>query len=125
MDGISILAYAVTAVLGGGLFKGIEALIKGFSEAREKKVLGDSIGAKTPAEIESVSVATMSTALESAQARITSLEGERKLDRDYYQGRIKELSDQLASVRKELTMMEARLGQLLEETQGNGKGGPR
>lgn len=128
------LAYIVTAVLGGGLFKGLEALYRAVTDAREKKTLADSIGAKTPVEIESVSVATMTSALESSQrrieaiekeresdrkyytSRISDLETERETDRDYYQARIIELTDQLAHVRAELMSVERKLVAFLEDT---------
>lgn len=128
------LAYIVTAVLGGGLFKGLEALYRAVTDAREKKALADSVGAKTPVEIESVSVATMTSALESSQRRIeaiekerekdreyyqkriSELEAERVTDREYYQARILELNEQLKHVRTELTAVERKLVELLEDT---------
>lgn len=117
MDSTNLLNYIMTGILGGGLFKGITVLWRAITEAREKKQLGEQIGAKTPAEIESISVATMNTALQSAQRQIEALQAERKSDQEYYQGRIKELSDQLATVRGELADMEKRLSALLEETE--------
>lgn len=113
----SILPLAVSAILGGGLFKAIGALIRAFSEFREKNSLSATIGAKTPAEIESVSVATMTSALESAQRRIKSLEDEREIDKKYYQDRISELKDQLNAMRDELVSMERKLAEILDETQ--------
>lgn len=128
------LAYIVTAVLGGGLFKGLEALYRAVTDAREKKVLADSVGAKTPVEIESVSVSTMTSALESSQRRIEAIESEREKDRayyqkriseleaerisdrEYYQARILELNEQLKHVRQELTAVERKLVELLEDT---------
>lgn len=113
----NVLNYIISGILGGGLIKALSALWDSISKAREKKALGEAVGAKTPAEIESMSVATMNTALTSAQNRIEALEAERESDRLYYQGRIKELSDQLATVRGELAQMEARLSALLAETE--------
>lgn len=128
------LAYIITAVLGGGVFKGLEALYRAVTDAREKKVLSDSIGAKTPVEVESVSVATMTSALESSQKRIEALEDERGKDRAYYQNRIAELEaervndrehyqtqimelkEQLKYVRAELTAVERKVVELLEDT---------
>lgn len=136
----SVFAYLVTAILGGGLFKGIESLYRAVSDSREKKMLSDSIGAKTPAEIESVSVATMRTALESAstriavleaerstdreyyQQRISQLEEERTVDREFYQTRIKELTDQLQHIREEMEKMEIKLGELRNEDDAQGEG---
>jgi hypothetical protein len=110
------LTNLIAAVLGGGLFLGIAALIKAFSEGREKKSLQEALEAKTPAEVESVSIATMTKALESAQTRITSLEREREIDKQYYQQRITELTEQLRNVRVELVEMEVKLAGLLAET---------
>ena len=114
MEGV--LPYIITVVLGGGLFKGLDALYRAVTDSREKKVLSDAIGAKTPAEVESVSVSTMTKALDSAQNRISSLEAERTLDKEYYQGRIAELNDQLQRVREELIRMEKKLSSLLADT---------
>jgi septal ring factor EnvC (AmiA/AmiB activator) len=111
-----LLSYVIPLILGGGLFKGLDALWRGISDSKEKKVLTAAIGAKTPAEVESVSVATMTRALESAQGRITSLEAERKSDKEYYQGRIQELNEQLRRVREEMASMEKKLTELLAET---------
>lgn len=114
----SVLAYTITAILGGGFFKGLEAIYRAINESKEKKKLADVVGAKTPAEIESVSVATMTRALESAQHRISSLELERESDRDYYQERIRDMSQQLQRVRDEMHAMELKLSSLLAETDG-------
>lgn len=112
----SVFAYAITIILGGGLFKGIEALYRAVVDSREKRQLSAVVGARTPAEIESVSIATMTAALNSAQGRITSLEKERETDRLYYQGRISEMSEQLKRVRDEMAAMEQKLAELLSET---------
>jgi chromosome segregation ATPase len=112
MDYTNIIA----VFLGGGLFLGIAALYKAISEAKEKKGLTEALEAKTPADVESVSVATMTKALESAQSRITSLERERDLDKKYYQDRIAELTEQLHRVREEMAEMEQKLSNLLAET---------
>lgn len=112
----NLLSYAITAILGGGLFTGISALYRAIVESKEKKNLAKASGAKTPLEIESLSVATMTKALESAQNRISALEEERKSDRDYYQDRIRELTLQLQRVRDELTSMEVKVAELIAET---------
>lgn len=128
------VAYIITAVLGGGIFKGIEAVYRAVTETREKRVLAEVVGAKTPTEIESVAVTTMTSALESAQSRIQSLEGERRLDqehylgrialleaekltdREYYQSRILELTNQIHSMREQLETVERTLANLLQES---------
>lgn len=133
-----VVAYVVTAILGGGFFKATESLFRAITESKEKKALSDAVGAKTPVEIESVSVATMTTALQSSQSRIkflederekdnryyqdriTQLEKERTEDRLFYQERIKELNDQLIHVRAEMASMEKKIADLLAETQLEG-----
>ncbi len=107
---------AFSAILGGGLFKGIEAIYSAIVNAREKAKLSAAVGAKTPAEIESVSVTTMTSALTSAQGRITSLESEREIDRVYYQTIITDLKEQLKRVRDEMLEMERKLSELLDAT---------
>lgn len=114
MDGIA--GYIISLVLGGGLLKAIESVFRAVTESKEKKILAESIGAKTPAEVESVSVATMTTALESAQNRILSLEKERREDRDYYLGQISDLKAQLEFVRDEMHSMEKKIANLLADT---------
>lgn len=116
MNSHDVLASIVSLILGGGLWKGIESLIKGISGARRAKAVAESIGAKTPVEIESLSVATMKVSLESAQSQIESLEAQRDADKLYYQGRIKELTDQLERVRGELQAVQDQLTDLLRET---------
>ena len=110
------LSDLVALFLGGGLFLGIAALWKAISESREKKALTETLEAKTPAEVESVVITTMTKALESAQTRITSLEREREIDKQYYQERISELTQQLRNVREELVEVEQKLAGLLAET---------
>lgn len=111
----SLVEYLITAILGGGFFKGIETLYRAVSDAREKKALSLNIGAKTPVEIESASVTTMAVALQSAQDRIEHLESERETDRSYYQARIAELTEQLHRVRNELREMEIKLSNLVAD----------
>lgn len=129
-----VISYAITLILGGGLAKGIESLVRALAESREKKSLAASVGAKTPAEIESLSVTTMASALTSAQSQIEALtearsqdqrfyenrigviEKERDDDRAYYTGRIVELTEQLQHVRQEMESMERTLAELLAET---------
>lgn len=115
------VGYILSLVLGGGLLKGIESLFRAVTESKEKKVLADSIGAKTPLEMESVSVSTMKTALESAQDRIKSIEKERNEDRVYYLGQIADLKTQLERVRSEMQLMERKIAELLNSTGPEGR----
>lgn len=105
----------IMVILGGGLLAGIGALRKAFAESKEKEALSNALDAKTPADIESVAVATMSSALTSAQSRITSLEQERSADKEYYQGIITDLKAQLAGVRVELASMEEKMRLLVAD----------
>lgn len=119
-----VLQYVIPFILGGGLWKAVESLLRALNESKEKRELASILGAKMPGEIESVSVATMTIALESAERRIRSLEEERTFDREIYQNRIAELADQLKrvrsesadqlrQVRSELAVMEERVRNLL------------
>lgn len=117
MEGV--VGYLISLILGGGLLKAIESVYRAVAESKEKKILADSVGAKTPVEVESVSVATMTTALESAENRIKSLEKERTSDRDYYLGQISDLKDQLERVRSEMQSMEKKIAELLADTTPN------
>lgn len=110
-----IVGYIISLVLGGGLLKGIESVYRAVTESKEKKILAESVGAKTPVEVESVAVATMRTALESSELRIKSLERERKEDRDYYLGQISDLKTQLQRLRAEMKFMEDKITELLKE----------
>lgn len=129
-----IVPYAITAILGGGMFKGMESIYRAITDSREKRTLAEAVGARTPAEIESVAVTTMTSALESAQTRIRALQDEREADRQYFHGRIStleaqkqqdqeyylarilELTEQLQHMRHEMEVMERSLAALLAET---------
>lgn len=136
-----IVPYMITAILGGGMFKGIESVYRAITDSKEKRTLAEAVGARTPAEIESVAVTTMTSALESAQTRIVALQAEREADRQYFQGRIStleaqkqqdqeyylarilELTEQLQHMRQEMEVMERSLAALLAETNPKEKGG--
>lgn len=107
----------IVAFAGGGFFTGIGALIRGWREGRAIDAEAADIGAKTPVEVESVSVTTMKTALESAQKRIEALEIERKADRDYYVGQITELQGIVKRLYTELHGVEEKLAQALRATE--------
>lgn len=115
MDGL--VGYLVSLFLGGGLLKAVESVYRAVTETRQKKILTDAVGAKTPAEIESISVTTMATALESAENRIKQLVVDRESDRLYYLAQITELKTQLDHVRSEMQSMEQKISELLADTQ--------
>lgn len=115
------VGYVLSLVLGGGLLKAIESFVRALTESKEKKILAESIGAKTPVEMESVSVSTMKTALESAENRIISIERERNEDRDYYLGQIADLKTQLERVRSEMQLMEHKIAELLSSPGPEGR----
>lgn len=110
------LYYIITVLLGGGLFKGLEAFYRAVVDSREKRILSDAVGAKTPVEVESLSVSTMASALESAQKRISSLEEERETDKKFYQDRINELLNQVQELRSEIEKTEEKLRTLVDST---------
>lgn len=114
MDGV--VGYLVTLFLGGGLLKGIESIFRAVKDAKKDEVLTKAVGDKTPAEIESIAVTTMATALKSSEERNKQLEAERKTDREYYQAQIIELKAQLEHVRSEMQTMEQKLAELLADT---------
>lgn len=60
----------ITLVMGGGLWAGVSAFIKSFAENKKTKAESADIGAKTPVEVDSISVLTMKTALDSANLTI-------------------------------------------------------
>lgn len=99
----------VSALLSGAIGTGIGAIITARSTAREKQALANSVDARTPVEVESAAVATMTAALESAQSRIDALVKERADDRAYYEGRITDLESQLEQVRAKLREVELQL----------------
>lgn len=86
----------------GGLAAAVATTITSKSTANKLRAEASKIGATTGVEIESVSVATMRSALESAQAHIASLEKARKDDRAYYESRIDELQGEIAALRSEV-----------------------
>ena len=110
-----ILTLAITAILGGGFFKGLETLYRAVTDSKETKELVKIAGAKAPAEVDSVSVSTMKTALEAVRQQNIALQEDRERDRLYYQKRIEELTDQLSRLREEVTLMETQMRALSQE----------
>ena len=110
-----ILTLAITAVLGGGFFKGLETLYRAVTDSKETKELVKIAGAKAPAEVDSVTVSTMKTALEAVRQQNVALQEDRERDRLYYQGRIEELTNQLERLRVEVTLMETQMRALSQE----------
>ena len=58
----------ISVLLGSGILGAIVAAYKAIAERRKTEVEADAVGARTPAEVESVSVATMVNALNSARS---------------------------------------------------------
>lgn len=58
----------ISVVLGGGILGAVVAAYKAIAERRKTEVEAEAVGAKTPGEVESVSVATMVSALNAARA---------------------------------------------------------
>lgn len=109
-----LLELIITLVLGGGLLKGIEAVYRAYTEGKEKQRLGAAVGAKTPAEIESLTVSTMISVLESAEDRIKSLTAERETDRDYLQHKIDRLLAHIKILETKIDRLQAQNLELLK-----------
>src|SRR5690242_11496897 len=107
-----VVSLVVTGVLGGGVFKAVESIYRAWTDSREKKSLAEQIGAKTPAEIESVSVKTMTYALTSAESRIRSLEAESVRDREHYEARIAVIEEERQTDKE---IYQARIAELSEQ----------
>lgn len=114
----------IPVLLSGGLFAAIATLVTSRALAGKTKAEAAGVAAKTPAEVDSIvvqgaeaAVLTMRSALESATARIASLEADRAADRQ----RIAELEERLDELRLKVdradeALSEARAaGQALRE----------
>lgn len=101
----------------GGLAAAVATTITSKSTANKLRAEASKIGATTGVEIESVSVATMRAALESAQAHIASLEQARRADRTYYEERIDELQVQIATLRTEVRDAESKMTRVVKATE--------
>ena len=107
------LEFIITILLGGGLLKGVEAVYRAYSDGKEKKKLLSVVGAKTPVEIESVSIATMAAALTSAESRIKSLVVERGEDLKHYEARTKMLTDHIKVLEDKIDRLQSQNLKLL------------
>jgi uncharacterized protein YjaG (DUF416 family) len=58
----------ISTVLGGGIIFAIVAAYKGVAEKRKTEEEADAVGAKTPAEVESIQITSMVNALNGARA---------------------------------------------------------
>ena len=108
----ALIISAISILLGGG---GVAALVKSRRENARIEAETKALGAKTPAEVESISVATMRTSLESSQSQVKELqreaaEREARHDRDR-----QEWSTERATMRAEFDAMEAKLRAALDE----------
>ena len=109
----------ISVVLGGG---GLAALLKSRSDNRKIQAETADLTAKTkalaektPAEIESISVATMRTSLESSQSQVLQLQRE-AAERDARHDRERqEWLTERGTMRAEFDAMEAKLRAALDE----------
>lgn len=113
-DLVTVLAAAFGS---GGAAAAIVAIITSRATAQKTRAEAEKIGATSDAEVDSVAMATMRAALESAQGRIDSLTAERKADREYYTQRIEELEARVETLRAEVRAAERRLADVLASTE--------
>lgn len=111
-----LVTILITIFSAGGMAAALATVLTSRSTAGKLKAEASKIGATTSVEIESVSVATMRSALESAQTHIISLEQARKADRAYYEQRIGELEHRLETLRDEVHEAERKLTSVLAST---------
>ena len=113
MDLSESLRVITPVLFGGGIVGFVTAIIKARPQARQINAKAKAIGIRTDAEAESVAMATMKTALESAQSRIVALQTERENDRTYYDGRIQELEARVSQLLEELRSVQEKLERAL------------
>ena len=107
------LEFIITILLGGGLLKGVEAVYRAYSDGKEKKKLLSVVGAKTPVEIESVSIATMAAALTSVESRIKSLVAERGEDLKHHEAKTRMLTDHIKMLEDKIDRLQSQNLKLL------------
>lgn len=113
----TLITVLIALFSAGGMAAAVTAVMTSRSTSRKLQAEASRIGATTDVEVESVSVATMRAALESAQQHIGSLEAARARDREYYEERIDELQKQVATLRSEVRQAEEKLARVLRATE--------
>lgn len=129
MEGAEVYAAAITGILA-------IALVIAGRQAYLNKRLGDkasvegaSIGAKTPAEVESISVTTMKAALEAANDRADDAEAReratraeleeerrgRRQDREEHRQEMQALEDRFAALQTDFTLLRIELARYKEK----------
>ena len=91
----------ISTIFGGGTLTGLYQLIKGRSERRHVEAQAAALGATTPAQVESLSMATMREALN----------GARSINEDY-----KKTNDEL---KKDLAELKVLVEQVRQEADGS------
>ena len=105
----------IIALLSGGLIMAIVALRRSKHENAKIDREAEAIGAKTPAEVESVAITTMTTALTSAQTQVKALE-QQAVDRESRHAVERaEWYSERSALRGEIDALEARLRAVLDE----------
>lgn len=118
------VAVLIPLILGLGGGAGVAALLQVRAQNRAVRANADAVDAKTPAEVESVQVATMAAALQSAQSQVEAtnrqLEHEREISAakdaklremervvSDLRARVQELTDELTRIAAELASYNA------------------
>lgn len=112
-----LITLLIAVFSAGGIAAAVAATITSKSTAAKLRAEAGKIGATTEVEIESVSVATMRSALESAQQHIASLEQARARDRVYYEERIDELQTQVSTLRSDVREAESKMARVVQATE--------
>lgn len=113
-DALSLL---MAAIGGGGVAAAAATIVTARSTAKKTRAEAAKLNATTDAEVDALAMATMRSALESANERIVAMSEEREADRKYYQDRIVELEGRVETLRAEVRAAEERLAAVLASTE--------
>lgn len=108
----ALIITIIGVIFGSG---GIAAFLKSRSENKKIQAEAKAVGEKTPAEVESISVATMRTSLESSQSQVKALQTEAAEREARHNKERQEWIADKAAMRAEFDAMEAKLRAALDE----------
>lgn len=99
-----IIWLTVTFILGGGISQGIRA----WRESKKIQQEAETLGLKTPVEIESIQIAGMDTLIKNLQAENEML----REDRDYWRGMYNAIKSEVDALAKEMDVYRKRISDL-------------
>lgn len=111
-----IVWLAVTFILGGGISQGVRA----WRESQKIQREAETLGLKTPVEIESIQVAGMDTLIKNLQSENEML----REDRNYWRGMYNAVRNEVDALAKEMDVYRKRISELQSALDAAGQHSP-